>query len=325
MKIKLIILSFLYALAVSAQDEIVELKAEKGNLEGSLLIPEKKGAVPLVLIISDSGPTDRNGNTVEMPNNSLRRLAETFRKNGIASFRFDKRGIGQSAGLRLDEIDMRPEIYLQDIKDWITLLSEDKRFSRLIIAGHGEGSLLGMLAAVNNPKINGFISIAGTGRPIDEVLKAEYSDIPESSKKIIYGMIDSLKKGDTIGTVPSILYSTFRPNIQPYLIALMKYNPQTEIKKLNVPILITTGSTDMQVKELDAQLLFKSQPKAQFKLIKNMNHVLKECNTMDKDFQKTIYCDPEASLNAEFSKTVIDFITRNFLIKKPVVTPPNKK
>jgi len=324
MKIRFIILYLLCAFVVRAQDEIVVLKTGKGNLEGSLLLPEKKGPVPLVVIVSGSGNIDRNGNNEEMQNNSLKRLAETFQKNGIASFRFDKRGIGQSTGIHLDESEMRPETYLQDIKDWIDLLSPDKRFTKLIIAGHSEGAFLGMLAAVNNPKVNGFISIAGAGRPIDEILKEQFSDIPQSSKDIIYGMIDQLKKGDTISNVPPILYPVFRPGVQPYLIAWMKYNPQVEIKKLTIPVLITTGSTDIQVKEMDAQLLFKAQPKARLKIIKNMNHVLKDCATTDKELQKPIYSDPESPLNAEFSKVVVDFVTQNFLIKKTAPAPAKK-
>jgi uncharacterized protein len=106
--------------------------------------------------------------------------------------------------------------------------------------------------------------------------------------------------------------------------AWMKYNPQTEIKKLNIPILITTGSTDIQVKEIDAELLAKAQPKAQLKIIKNMNHVFKNCDTLDKEIQMGIYDNPELPLNKEFSLAVVNFINEHFIPAKPVATPANK-
>lgn len=262
MKLQAIALFFLFSFSLFSQEETLVLKTKTGDLEGTLLLVEGTTATPLVIIIAGSGPTDRNGNNSAMENNSLKMLAEELQKNNIASFRFDKRGVGQSSDVDKDESQMRPETFVNDIIDWITLLSKDKRFNYLIVAGHSEGSLFGMLAAKNNPQVHGYISISGAGRPIDEILKEQFEKIDPQAKKIIYGMLDQLKKGDTITNVPPLLYSVFRPSIQPYMTAWMKYNPQNEIKNLNIPILITTGSTDIQVKEIDAEVLAKAQPKA---------------------------------------------------------------
>jgi uncharacterized protein len=324
MNIQSLILFLLFSFSLQSQEETVVLKTKTGDLEGSLLIVEGKETCPLVLIIAGSGPTDRNGNNSAMENNSLKLLAEELQKNNIASFRFDKRGVGQSSDVDKDESQMRPETFVNDVADWITLLSKDKRFNSIIIAGHSEGSLFGMLAAKNNSNVQGYISIAGAGRPIDIILKEQFEKVDPQAKKIIYSMLDQLKKGDTIANVPPLLYSVFRPSLQPYMTAWMKYNPQTEIKKLNIPILITTGSTDIQVKEIDAELLAKAQPKAQLKIIKNMNHVLKNCDTLDKEIQMGIYDNPELPLNKEFSLAVINFINEHFIPAKPVATPANK-
>ncbi|PBQ34619.1 alpha/beta hydrolase [Sphingobacteriaceae bacterium] len=313
MKNFLLLVSFLLSQSFNAQDEIITLKTPAGDLEGSILMPAKSTPVPLVLIIAGSGPTDRNGNNSEMENNSLKLLAAEFQKNGIASFRFDKRGIGQSAAMHTDESEMRPETYIEDVKSWINLLVKDKRFSRIIVAGHSEGSLFGMIASANNKNVSGFISIAGAGKPIDEILKEQFSKTPDNVKNIVYEMLDKLKKGDTLTNVPPLFYAIFRPSIQPYMRAWMKYNPQTEIKKLNVPILLTSGTTDIQVKEEDAQLLAKAQPKAQLSIIKNMNHVLKDCDTTEKETQLKTYNDPLLPLNREFAKVVVDFVNTHFL------------
>jgi pimeloyl-ACP methyl ester carboxylesterase len=208
------------------------------------------------------------------------------------------------------EKDLRFETYINDVKDWVAFLAKDKRFTKIIIAGHSEGSLLGMIAAENNKFVNAFVSIAGAGRPADEILKEQLDKAPKDVKDVIFPMIDTLKKGDTVGNVPVIFYGLFRPSVQPYMISWLKYNPQTEIKKLEIPVLILQGLTDVQVKETDANLLSKAQPKAELKLIKNMNHVLKDCDTTDKEKQKPIYSNPDLPLNKEFTADVIDFIKK---------------
>lgn len=311
MKLPFLFSVLLLTFSLTAQEEKSVLKTLTGDLEGSILLPEQKTPVPVVLIIAGSGPTDRNGNNDEMSNNSLKMMAEELQKNGIASLRYDKRGIGQSSDVNKDEMEMRPETFAQDVKEWIALLARDKRFNSIVVAGHSEGALMGLLASVNNNKVSAYISIAGAGRPIDEILKEQFSAVPENIKTTIYGMLDQLKKGDTLENVPPIFYTLFRPTIQPYMRAWMKYDPQEEIKKLKIPILILNGTTDVQVKVLDAELLAKAQPKAELRIIKNMNHVLKYCDTEDKELQKPIYSNPDLALHKDFTSELIRFMKAN--------------
>src|SRR5881394_2701711 len=79
-------------------EEVIRVETPNGNLCGTLLLPQSKKRVPVVLIISGSGPTDRDGNSplLKGPDNSLKLLAEGLAANGIASLRYDKRGIGQT-------------------------------------------------------------------------------------------------------------------------------------------------------------------------------------------------------------------------------------
>lgn len=139
----------------------ISLKNETCEIFGTLMSPAK-GPVPVALIISGSGPTDRNGNNPQMQNNSLKMLADELSKHNIASLRYDKRGIGKSKIADFNEVDLRFEDYIEDTKDWIALLKKDKRFSKVIIVGHSEGSLIGMIAA-NQSGADTFVSIAGAG------------------------------------------------------------------------------------------------------------------------------------------------------------------
>src|SRR5207253_2991713 len=110
----------------------------------------------------------------------------------IGSLRYDKRMIGESNS-DLGESDLRFDSFVSDVKRWVDLLAKDKRVSKIIIAGHSEGSLLGMIASAKNKKVNAFISIAGAGRAADVVLKEQVSGITPEAKAIIFPMLDSLK------------------------------------------------------------------------------------------------------------------------------------
>jgi hypothetical protein len=312
MKIKhLIILAALIIVAgnLSAQEEQYVVQTQTGDLYGTIMLPVGiKSNIPVVLLISGSGPTDMNGNQNGEGSNCMKQLAEELSKKGIASCRFDKRGVAQSAEALKSELDIRFNTYVEDVGQWVNLLSLDTRFTKVIIAGHSEGSLIGMLACENYPDVKAFISLEGAGRPADEILKEQLKDASKEAKEYMYNAIDSLKKGDTTRHVPPIYNALFRHSIQPYMISWFRYNPQVEIGKLNIPILIVQGTTDIQVSVTDGNLLHTAQPKAEVAMIPNMNHVLKDCADMDKEKQKPIYSNPDLPLNKEMVNQVVKFI-----------------
>jgi uncharacterized protein len=250
------------------------LHTAKGDISGTLTIPgDKPGKMPVALIIAGSGPTDRNGNNPMMKNESLKLLAHGLASQNIASLRFDKRGIGESRAAGKTEAELRFEDYINDARSWIDTLKKDDRFTKVIVAGHSEGSLIGMIAA--HKKADGFVSISGAGRSADKILKDQLAAQPAIVKDSSYPIIDSLVLGKTVANVPKMLFALFRPSVQPYMISWFHYDPQTEIKKLTVPVLILQGTNDLQVTVDDANQLAKAHAKAQLVLIKNMNHVLR--------------------------------------------------
>ncbi len=291
-----------------AQDIPYSLWTPTGVIKGSLLMPDTKNEIPVVLLISGSGPTDRDGNQPNMKNNAMKLIAEGLKAKGIASVRFDKRAIAESKATLTTEHKLRFESYIEDVKAWIELISKDKRFSKIVVVGHSEGSLIGMVAAANNKKVKGFISIAGAGRPADEILKDQLQAQPMDSRIEMYNMIDKLKKGDTIAKVPAQYNALFRRNIQPYLISWFKYNPQKEIAKLKIPVLVLQGTMDIQVKITDYDLLVKANPSAQKMLIPDMNHVLKSISTIDKTAQMATYTNPDLPVEPKLTDTIIQFI-----------------
>lgn len=137
------------AMAAEVKDEPVTLDTGTGKLFGSLMLPAAQGKLPVALIISGSGPTDRNGNSAMIPghNDSLKMVAQALAADGVASLRYDKRAIGASAAAMVKESDLRFEMYVNDAVHWVEKLKADPRFGPIVIIGHSEGSLIGMLAA----------------------------------------------------------------------------------------------------------------------------------------------------------------------------------
>lgn len=282
------------------------LHTKTGEIFGTLTTPEKFDKIPVALIIAGSGPTDRDGNNPMMKNNSLKILASELSKNGIATLRYDKRAIAESKAAGISETDLRFDDYVNDAREWVQLLKQDKRFSKVIVIGHSEGSLIGMLAGMTADK---FISVAGAGQSADKILKEQLSAQPKEVQDLSFPIIDSLKNGKKVDNVNPMLFSLFRPSIQPYMISWFKYDPQNEIKKLSIPTLILQGTNDIQVSVEDARRLSNANSKAHLVLIDKMNHIFKIVEG-DRQANLKTYNNPSLPIADELVKSITDFILK---------------
>ena len=298
--------------AVNLNDRPFDLRTPSGDIKGKLLTPGMGEGYPVVLLIAGSGPTDMDGNSSQMGlnPNSLKLLAQGLSEKGIASVRFDKRGVASSAASGKEEYLLRFDDYINDVRLWIDKLAGDRRFSGIYVLGYSEGALIGMLACKDNPKVKGYISMAGAGRPLYEVIESQLAAQPEVIKDMVKGINDSLKVGKLQPNVPLGLQALFRPSVQPYLISCYKYNPSEIIGTLTMPVLILQGKTDIQVTITDAGLLRKAAPKADYYLIDNMNHVLKTCTTTEQQAQAVTYTDPSLPVNAYMLLLIEKFVKK---------------
>jgi pimeloyl-ACP methyl ester carboxylesterase len=281
-------------------------------IHSTLLLPQDATKpIPVVLFISGSGPTDRDGNSSMLPgkNNSLKMLAEGLAMNGIASLRYDKRGIGESARAMLSEADLRFDIYIDDAAAFCEQLRGDKRFSAVVIAGHSEGSLIGMVAA-KRCNASGFISIAGAGRPAADTLRIQLAGkLPPALATRSDAILKDLEAGKTTEKPPVELFAIYRPSVQPYMISWFRYDPAKSIAALTVPVLIIQGTTDIQVSVDDAKRLAAANPKAKLLIVEGMNHVLKSVSS-DKEKQSASYSDPALQLAPDLLMNIVAFVRK---------------
>lgn len=308
----------LVVLPVAAQAQLrdsVVLVTKTGKIYGTLTRPaNKKDNLPLAIIIAGSGPTDRDGNNPMMKNNSLRMLSDSLLKYGIATLRYDKRGIAASTKAAPDETKLRFPDYIKDVQDWVAKYSKDKRFKRIYIIGHSEGSLIGMIASQNAP-VAGFISIAGAAKSADIVVVGQL----ENNAQISRGMVDTtrmffetLKKDGHIDSniIPrtGFYQSIFRPSVQPYLLSWIQYDPAVEMAKLKKPTMIIQGTSDIQVDTVQAHMLANVHQNAQLVIIPNMNHIFKKVPVENLNNNYATYYDPEMPVMTELVQAIRRFI-----------------
>ena len=274
------------------------------HIDGTLLeLPDNKSNT-LAILIAGSGPTDRDGNQNFLKTNSLKSLAIALTKQGISTFRYDKRIVKQLLTNNLDKNIMFDD-FVTDAVSVLEYFKSQNKYQHIIIIGHSQGSLVGMLAA---PKgATGFISLACAGQTINEVITEQVSKTAPMLSEDTKRVFDILKTGQTTADYPPALFSIFNPEIQPFMINWMKYNPTEEIKKLNMPILVVNGTKDLQVSVEEAQLLKDAAPSSQLVIIENMNHVLFTIEGGDLENSKS-YNEPYRKINQTLIDTVTEFI-----------------
>jgi hypothetical protein len=309
----LLVSSLSHAQLIQKDSMDCSISIQDGTLSGTLFTPRGITKPSVVLIIAGSGPTDRNGNStmIKGKNNSLLQLADSLANYGIASLRYDKKGVGKSQIRGLKEESMRFEDGANDALACINWLRE-KGFKKIYIAGHSEGSLVGLVAA-QQTKLKGFISLAGAGRPIDQVLREQFmaGGGPDSIKLLANRYLDTLLAGQRIAKPNPLLFSIFRPSVQPYMISWLRYDPGKLLQTLRCPVLLAQGNKDIQVQVADALLLQKAKPSARLAVLENMNHIFKIVTSNNPADNIKTYSDPALPIASSLVQEIIKFIHPN--------------
>jgi len=306
MKTKFLIVFLLIGHFIFAQEKNYTAQNIAINtlIDGTLLLPNNKNKPNLIIIIAGSGPTDRDGNQNFLKGNSLKKLAIGLSTQNIATFRYDKRIVKQIRKGNVDKNIMFDD-FVTDAKSVISYFKDTKKYNKIYVAGHSQGSLVGILSVKDNA--DGFISLAGAGQAIDKVIIEQIEKTAPMFLEDTKRIFKVLENGKTTTDFPPALASIFNIDTQPFIANWMSYDPLAEIKKLDMPILIINGTKDLQVSEAEAKLLKSAVPKSTIKIIENMNHVLVTIEGGDLENSKS-YNESSRLLSPELFKAIIDFV-----------------
>lgn len=281
---------------------------DKGPLAGTFCFPRGEQAFPAVLLIAGSGAVNRDGNGPGTENNCLKLLAHGLAHRGIASVRFDKRGVGRSAAACRDESDLRFQTYVDDAAHWLTRLRREPRVSRAYLLGHSEGALIATMVAQTN-QVSGVVLVAGVGQRIDDVLRRQLREagLPGSLLTEADRILSSLADGKPALNVPQELLGLFRPSVQPYFTSWLALDPAEELAKVACRTLVVQGTADLQVTTTDSDLLGRAGPHVRIRLIPAMNHVLKLVQD-GRAANLAAYREPDQALAPALISAVADFL-----------------
>jgi uncharacterized protein len=247
-----------------------------GQLAGTLVLPDTPGPWPAALLIAGSGPTDRDGNNPLLGTriDNLKRLADALAARGVATLRYDKRGVGASVYPGLSEDALRFEHLVDDAVALAGCLAADERITRIALVGHSEGALIAALAA-EDTRARAVVSIAGAGSRASALLRRQITDhLPQDMTQPALAALDALEAQQPVDDVPDALFLLFRPTVQPYLMSWFRHDPPAVLAELELPVLLVHGSADPQLGVEHAQWLQASRPDARLEIVQGMDHLL---------------------------------------------------
>jgi pimeloyl-ACP methyl ester carboxylesterase len=280
------------------------------ELGGTLTLPRgATGRIPVAVIIAGSGPTDRNGNSLlGIRPNSYAQLAWRLAEKGIATLRYDKRGLPGTRGT-FDITNMTMDDFAADAGAAAESLSRDRRFSRVVFIGHSEGASLALIAARQGAPVAGVVHVSGLGRSVGEVLREQLGRQFDSATLVRY---DTAMKqyllGEQPADVPPQLAMLFVPVNRTFMRSMMAFDAPAAIRAVRQPVLIVQGATDLQATVADAERIQAARPDARLVVIPEMNHVLKHVTDQTMAGQMASYNDPTVPIMPNVVNAIADWI-----------------
>lgn len=296
------------ALLAEPTSTAVTVATEPAAMHGTLLAPDGRIRAAAV-IIPGSGPTDRNGDSpLGVSAASYRLLAEALADQGIATIRYDKRGVGASTAAIMAENQLTFDVAVADARLWLNEALSRTGLTCVWLIGHSEGALVAQKAAEgDDPRICGLILVSGAGRRIGDVLREQLSTaLPAALRDAAFAALTELEAGRTTEAPPE-LAALFRPSVQPYLISWLALDPAHLAASYHGPMMIGQGSTDLQTTLMDAEALHVAQPNAQLTIWEGVNHVLKIAPA-ERAANSATYTDPTLPLAPGVAEDIAAFI-----------------
>lgn len=323
-------------------------KADSIKLAGTLTLPKAIKKPPVAILISGSGPQNRDAYLKPFNHKPFLVLADYLTKQGIAILRYDDRGVGESQGKFKDATSFD---FALDVEAAIHFLKtrNDIDTSKIGLIGHSEGGLIAPIVTSKNKDVVFVVMLAGPGvdggkiletqsRKMMELRGVQKMMIDENEKltTIIYDVIKRYKNTDTIKSKIAKGLNNFKaqnpmsivsPSITPilieqqfkileskWLLEFIKIDPKEYLEKTTCSILVLNGSKDVQVlpevnlPEIQKALATSGNTDVTIKELENLNHLFQTAETGNLDEYKTI----EETFAPSALKLIADWINERF-------------
>ena len=265
------------------------------TLRGDLWIPAGEiEKIPVVLFVAGSGPTDRDCNSsLGLRTDAFRLVAAALAARGIASLRYDKRGVGKS-GIGFDPATTVIDDFAADAQAIVACLRADARFSTLAVLGHSEGGLLALMIAERAaPDV--LLLVATPGRPLGIVLREQLAQRLDPRAMVdVDRLLDAVRRGAPPEPIPAPLAPLFAPTVRAFLRSALDLDPLPLLRAAKARVAIVQGAFDAQVTPVDARRLADARPDATLTILPTMNHVLKA--ELSAALPQPSYADPSRPL-----------------------------
>jgi pimeloyl-ACP methyl ester carboxylesterase len=244
--------------------EEVRFKSGELTLTGTLAVPGVSGAVPAVLMLPGSGQTDRDDNAKALAIDVFPQLSTAIERQGLATFRYDKRGVGASEGDYFSsDFDDRLTDAVAAV-EWLRARPEVDA-SRVIVLGHSEGALLSVRLAAGAAPVAGAVLLAGAAQAGEQILTWQGRQIADSltgvSKWVVRLLHIDLVKSQrkALNRIRSsradVVRIQGRKINAAWMRQFMAYDPAPDLARVGVPVLAITGDRDLQVNPDDLDLM----------------------------------------------------------------------
>ena len=301
------------------REEVSFLSKEEGiKLSGTLTMPNKEGKFPAIILISGSGPQNRDEEL--MGHKPFLVLADFLTRKGYAVLRFDDRGTGKSEG---DFNKASTKDFAKDVEGGLWYLERRKEIlkEKIGLMGHSEGGIIAPMVAAKNESVNFVVLLAGSGIRGDLLLYSQQAalgkaqgmkeeEIKKTKKfnqeifKIVLETADSIEMKRKIANYLSAVYDSLseeeRPQgiqkmdfiqiqvhqiTSPWMKYFLSYDPAVALKKVRCPLFAVNGEKDLQVpaaenlKAIQNALINGGNTKGSIKSYPGLNHLFQHSET----------------------------------------------
>ena len=307
-------ISAMLALAMAAAQPVsteVSVPGPQGPLRGTLLAPATPPRATIV-ILPGSGAIDRDGDNREagLVAAPYRLLAEALAARGIASVRVDKRGIRGSASAG-DANAVTIADYARDAAAWAAEARARTGARCVWLLGHSEGGLVA-LAAREREDVCGLMLVASPGRPVGQALREQLRANPANAPILdaAVAAIERLEAGQRVdeATLHPALRPLFAAALQGYWIDILSHDPAALLAGYRRPVLVVSGTRDLQVSEADAQALARATPGVRLVRLHGVNHVLKQVDSDDRAANIATYSNAALPIAPGIAEAIAGFV-----------------